>query len=133
MRMINRSFFWVFPLSIVVTFLVIRVSVKRFKTENAKQETLQQRPRDSSPVLEYRAADTSLLREYPNNPERFKGKVLFRKAKYIEVVVDLNDYLGFVDPGTDWNYTELDDYTDSVLRANNIRQTKGYWVRKIKK
>lgn len=52
--------------------------------------------------------------------------------EYMYVQVDLNDYLGFIDRNTDWNYTESDNYTDSILKANKIFCRKGVWVKKIK-
>jgi len=46
--------------------------------------------------------------------------------------VDLNDYLGYIDPTTDWNYTDLGSYEASILEKNHIYydDEKGYWVKK---
>lgn len=49
----------------------------------------------------------------------------------IYLPVDLNDYLGFIDRSTDWNATELDDYTDSILVSKKIFYLKDKWVRKV--
>ena len=50
----------------------------------------------------------------------------------VEIEVDLNDYLGFVDEGTDWNYTELDSYTAGILQQEKVYESKGIWVKKFK-
>lgn len=43
--------------------------------------------------------------------------------------VDLNDYLGDIDDETDWNYTEIGDYEQSILDYHKIYwdSDKGYW------
>lgn len=43
--------------------------------------------------------------------------------------VDLNDYLGDPDDGTDWNYTEIDDEEMKYLEKIGIYwdSDKGYW------
>lgn len=49
----------------------------------------------------------------------------------IYVQVDLNDYLGFIDKNTDWNYTESDEYCDSILKANKVIYKNEKWVKKV--
>lgn len=43
--------------------------------------------------------------------------------------VDLNDYLGDPDDGTDWNYTEIDEEAEKYLDDLGIYwdSNKGYW------
>ena len=43
--------------------------------------------------------------------------------------VDLNDYLGDPDDGTDWNYTEIDDDQQKYLDSIGVYwdSNKGYW------
>ena len=43
--------------------------------------------------------------------------------------IDLNDYLGDPDDGTDWNYTEIDDEEMKYLEKIGIYwdSDKGYW------
>lgn len=44
-------------------------------------------------------------------------------------LVDLNDYLGSPDDGTDWNYTEIDDDQQKYLDSIGVYwdSNKGYW------
>lgn len=51
---------------------------------------------------------------------------------YIEREVDLNDYLGDPDDGTDWNYTEIDEETQRYLKKIGIYLSaeKKCWVKK---
>lgn len=48
-----------------------------------------------------------------------------------EIEVDLNDYLGTPNDGTDWNYTELSDDGCEVLARHKIYYSvnKGAWVK----
>ena len=48
-----------------------------------------------------------------------------------EIKVDLNDFLGTLDDGTDWNYTELSETDCKVLARQKIyySENKGAWVK----
>ena len=69
--------------------------------------------------------------EFIDNHSEIKD-TLFIDTNVNEDKVDLNNYLDSIDPETDWNYTEIGDYEQSILDKNNIYydEQKGYWIKK---
>lgn len=75
-----------------------------------------------------------------NSPSQPKSKPKTEKfVEYIEKEVDLDDYLGMPNDGTDWNYTEIDEEEqkafDEELKKNGIyySEAKGCYVVKVKR
>lgn len=54
------------------------------------------------------------------------------KTPLVEERVDLNDYLGYHDPETDWNYTDYGEMEEKILKDNGIYYSmeKECWVKK---
>lgn len=70
-----------------------------------------------------------------DNPQPIRSKIPYSAPPdSMEIMVDLNYYLEFIDYSTDWNYTELSESEMKILKDNEIYYSpNGYWAKKVPK